>query len=348
MVSDRRGRVYPAFLVVAAALLAVAMVWMMGRHAQADGSYLIGVDMRPQSSGPSSEGAAETCVEVDKNDKFDVDVFVTNAEALTAWELRVDYDPDVVSLESADYNYLLTESGGGIFPQLFEQEQEGRYFLGAAEPKNPDSGTGVLARLHLKAVDKGSSPLTITSSPSAYRPRLTGAGGGSVGDFNGDGLWDGDVTGGTVKVDSNCAGSTPIKTPPPGHQTPRPTPTLKPGTTAAPTDAPGEGPGNTGGGEDGSEPTAPFVGNVGGSDDPGNANGGSNAGSEDGSGDGGSDTDPNKGEDGGTEGNRVPDAPSVDSDSSNSAVLVVIGGIIAAICIVLGAAFVLFRRGSPY
>lgn len=351
-----KGRLPTAFLFAVPVLAAVAVFGLLQNAASASAPYMIGLDMRPNASSTSSS-SADTCVEVDEGDEFAIDIFVTNADSLTAWELRVDYDPEVVSLESADYDYLLTASGGGVFPSLFEKELEGRYFLAAAETRNPDSGSGVLARLTLTALEKGTSAISITSSPNFYRPRLTGAS-GAISDSNGDGLWDGDLTGGKVAVDQRCTGSTPVKTPPPG--TPGPTKTPKPGETPAPTDEPGTGgqtatpapgsPGEGGGQNPGGEPS-PFVGNVTGNDEPGGAGNDGDPGSADDPGNDGDGSNPGSGlsDEDGQDGDNLPGGVSPSSSESGSASLVMlIAGIFAAICIVVGAAFVLFRRRTPY
>jgi hypothetical protein len=176
---------------------------------------MIGIDMTPAAAGTASTDGVATCKAVNKGDEFDADVFVTNIQSLTAWELRIDYDPQVVSLDSADYNFLLVSSGGSVFPSQFEVEKPGRKFLAAAEAHFPDSGSGILARLHLKAVADGVSPIRIATNPAYYGPTLVGASGDYEGDTNGDNHWDGDVSGGSVAVGRSCSAATPFYTPAP-------------------------------------------------------------------------------------------------------------------------------------
>lgn len=214
------GRLKTAFLVVAGVLCALLMAAVTGSPAAAAGSSTVGIDMQPGDTPASAAGSPSGCASVSAGDELTADVFVTNVDSLTAWELRVDYDPSIVSLQSADYNFLLVQNGGQIFPSEFVQEKPGRMFLAAADTSSRSSGSGVLARLHLKALADGVSSLQITTSPSYYGPRLTGARGATVGDVNGDGIFDGPVTGGSVAVGLSCGPSTPLVTPPPAPASP--------------------------------------------------------------------------------------------------------------------------------
>ncbi len=188
--------------------------------ASAASNVLIGIDMQPATNDPASLGRLQPCVGVDIGETFTADIFIANAESLTAWELRLDYNPQVVAIESADYNQLLltTQPAGTVFPSLFEEEQYGRQFMAATEINgSPDTGSGVLAHLTLKATGEGSSTLRIATDPLAIGPRITGAGGAPIGDSTGDGVWDGAITSGEVVVGDACTPATPIPTPPPAN-----------------------------------------------------------------------------------------------------------------------------------
>jgi hypothetical protein len=303
------GRPTTAFLLgFALSLLALAAVLALHGHADASGTSMLGIDM---TSADNSPAGVDTCKEVNQGDSFDADVFVANVDQLVAFELRVSFDPSVLALDSADYNFLLTASGGGLYPINPQEENAGRWFIGAGEPSHGDSGSGTLARLHFHALASGTSDVAITSSPTILGPRMTSAGGIPFGDNNGDGIYDGTVTGGRVAVGRSCSGSTPIvtpapgtiiPTPKPGTKTPAPTghpasPTPRASGGPEPTDADNGGGGNDGSGGNsgnngsngsngggataqagGSTPVpSEFVGNIGGSDGNG-SNGGSSAG----------------------------------------------------------------------
>jgi hypothetical protein len=322
----KEGRPKTAFL-TSILLAGAAALLFIAHAAAAENPAMIGIDMSPGTTSTASIGSVDTCTQIQKGDGFDADVFVMNAQSLVQWELRVEYDPAIVSLDSADYEYLLTRSGGQVFPSLFEKEKPGRMFLAAADVSSPDSGSGVLARLHWTALSNGTSPISILPAPSSAGPRLVSAGGLPFGDSDGDGIWDGRVTGGKVAVGGSCGPSTPVITPPPADS----------GGTATP--APGDG-GESGGntssnGDDssasgGSQATAgndsggtpePFVGNEqGGSGQQGGP-----------AGDGSS--------------NDIPrDSGQVSGDSASMALI--IAGIFAGLALLVGATFLVsVRRG---
>lgn len=354
------GRRKTAFLLSGAfALAAIAVLLVFPQRTSATGDSMIGIDMSP-GTGTSSADIA-TCAQVQRGDSFDADVFVSNAQKLVHWELRVDFNPDVVSVESADFGYLLTQSGGGVRDD-FEIEAPGRRYLDAAEPHG-DSGSGVLARLHLVATGEGISPLTITSAPTVLGPKLQSEGVGGFypdyvpfEDFNGDTVFDGALSGATVAVGRSCGASTPVVTPSPAptaHVTPTPkpggktaTPGVKtstprpsgaPGTTA--TAPPGSGGDGTGegdstpipGGEEATPRPSELV-----RDAPGGESNGAGGDSSNGS--------------SSSEGNS-PDNPSngdaagqaSSGGSGSTSLILIIAGAFATLCVLLGATFLIMR-----
>jgi hypothetical protein len=131
--------------------------------------------------------------------------------------MRIDFDPDVLSLDSqaVDFNYLLAKDGGSAQFPIIEQENTGRWFIGAADGRFPDSGSGTLARLRFTALQKGTSTLSIAGHPSVYAPLVESLSGTYLGDNDGDTYWDSNLSSGKVAVGRSCGGATPIVTPPP-------------------------------------------------------------------------------------------------------------------------------------
>jgi hypothetical protein len=230
----RTGRQAAAFLLIAAIL---ALGVLAVHSAQAAPGQMLGFDMTPATSGVSASSSGvsttDTCVEVDQGESFYVDLFGTNLENLTHFELRVDFDPDVLAFDSqaVDFNYLLAKDGGSAQFPVIEQENAGRWFIGAADGRFPDSGSGTLARLRFTALDKGTSTLSIAGHPSVYAPLVESLSGSYLGDNDGDTYWDSTLSSGKVAVGRSCSGATPIVTPPPTDA-----PATTPGPAAAPTD----------------------------------------------------------------------------------------------------------------
>jgi hypothetical protein len=255
----------PALLYLGALVAASILI---PRSSEAATQTLIGVDMSPQQAGAASLGTIDPCTEMDPGDEFTADIFIAQVSDLTNFELRIDYDPDVVSIDSADYKMWLTSTGSGkdLVAQSFDQDLPGRVFLAAAETRFPESGSGVLARLHLTALNEGTSSLTILPNPP-YAPQLAGRG-GIVADDNGDNYFDGELSSGTVSVGQSCVPSTPVPTPRPSTPGSSPAPggsTSSPGGADSggggdPSDAPdGETPGP--GSESTDAPSSPIVAN---------------------------------------------------------------------------------------
>ena len=342
----QEGRLATAFLLCSVALAAIVLVLASPHGASATGDAMIGIDMSP-GTGVSSAGIA-TCAQVQPGDSFEADVFVSNARDLVNWELRVDFNPNVVSVESADYSYFLTQSGGGIAAHSFDVEAPGRRYLAAGEPHG-DSGSGVLARLHLVAQGGGISPLSIATSPTFLGPKLQSTNGAlypdfiPFADFNGDSVFDGAVSGASVAVGMSCGASTPVVTPSPAPTahvtatpnpgstvktpTPTPRPSGAPGTTA--TEAPGNG-GSTSNNPD--EPTprpSEFVIDApGGQSDGQDGDGASSS-------EGTSPDSPSSGD--------GPTQSSGDGSGSTTLILVIVGAF-AAFCLLLGASFLIRGR----
>lgn len=274
----RRGRRSAALLLLVVGMT-LAGLWMVG-NAHANPNQMIGLDMTPVSDNSPSSAGVDTCAQVDVGASFEADVFATNLTTLTHFELRVDFDPKILSLdsESIDFNFLLAKDGGSAQFPVVEEEKPGRWFIGAADTRQPDSGSGTLARLTFKALKNGTSTVSIAANPVVVRPILEGRQGLEtivrIGDDNGDGFWDGGLSAGKVAVGVSCAGATPIVTPGPtnvpnttpkpgsGSSTPAPTgDASQPTDTADDSDSPVRGAG--GSGDEPTDTSLGIVGNVG-------------------------------------------------------------------------------------
>jgi hypothetical protein len=157
--------------------------------------------------------------------------------------------------------FLAANAGSQVFDTSDSlPDQDGSYRVSAvdvAEPGAPDSGSGVLARLTLVAVSAGVSPASLPlidmtgDTRPDFGPTLTDVAGKSIGDTNGDGLFDGPVAEAWIAVDTAC----PQQPPPLPTLVPfasvtstpvaRPTPTAAAPATVTPT-PPAMGTGSTG------------------------------------------------------------------------------------------------------
>jgi hypothetical protein len=233
-----------AALVVVVALVALAAVVLASGEGSTQGGLAVGVDADPDGNTATTLGAIDQCVSVAKDDTFSVDVFITDVTNLMAWEAYFSFDGSIVNLTDFDVELFQAANANSDVFNASEMElpsSGGLYRLGALDFESPDSGSGVLTRLTLKAVGAGISPaiLITLDANNDGRPdlgtRLRDPQETPLGDSNGDEFFDGTVVNAQIAVDRDC---------PPGTA---PTPSPSPATgEASPTAPSGETPGPAG------------------------------------------------------------------------------------------------------
>jgi len=210
------------------ALVALAAI-LPGRGSAQEG-LAVGVDADPSGNTATSLGPIDQCVSVAKDDKFQVDVFITDVNNLLAWETYFSFDGSIVNVTDLDVDLFQAANANSDVFNASESlpSSGGLYRLGAidfGQPPSPDSGSGVLARLTLKAVGAGISPaiLLTLDADNDGKPdlgtRLKDPQERSLGDSNGDGIFDGTVFNAQIAVDRDCPPGS-AATPSPGTATP--------------------------------------------------------------------------------------------------------------------------------
>ncbi len=228
-----------------------------------------GYAARPPSAALAAGPAlsVQDCVEADVGDTFTVSIAIAGVTNLLAWDIYYGYDRKVVEVVDRNVRQFLDkEPNSNVFD--FSDplpNSNGLYHMGAADVGGQgtmETGSGVLTTVTLRARSKGvswSSLVSIDKDSDGsvdLGPTLTEAGGAHPGDADGDGLFDGPVSGGQIAVGRSCNEPAPtpfvppdvipgagLITPAPG--TPAPTPTLRPdGSTPEPeaTSPPGQPP----------------------------------------------------------------------------------------------------------
>jgi hypothetical protein len=189
------------------------------------GTLTIGLDADPGATPPNtatSLGSIESCTSKNVNDTFDVDLYITNVTDLLGWDSILNYNSTMLNIISINVQMLQAANPGSNIFNISDAipDLDGSYFAGAIDVANTDSGTGVLARITLRAVGTGTSPLTLTY------PELKDFDGNPIGDTTGDGYFDGPIGQAEVRIGVACPGQTPTPTPTPtSSPTPSPTPT---------------------------------------------------------------------------------------------------------------------------
>jgi hypothetical protein len=225
-------------LLALAALIAAMLMQTVGTAQQ---SVSIGVDADPTGNTATGLGPIDQCVSVQNGDTFSVDVFVSSVTDLLAWEVYFSYDGSIVNVVDRDLQLFQAADDNS---EVFDASESlpssgGLYRLGAVDlgqPSSPNSGSGVLARLTLKAVGAGISPtiLITLDANNDGRPdlgtRLRAPDETPIGDTNGDVIFDGTVFNAQIAVDRDCPpGTEPTVLPSPATASP----TSSSGTTVA-------------------------------------------------------------------------------------------------------------------
>jgi cell division septation protein DedD len=220
-------------------------------HSVAQETLTIGVDTDPAGNTATSLGSITPCLSVSDGDTFEVDVFVAGVTDLLAWETYLFYDPSNITLADRDVSmFQAANTGSSVFDASEGlPDIDGQYGIGAvdlAEPPAPDSGSGVLARLTLKAVGTGVSPLSLSATDvngdgrMDLGPWLRDSQADLILDSDGDGFFDGPIVNAEIRVGGTCPDFTPVPLPSPtllpSSPTSEPSPSPSPEATVTPTE----------------------------------------------------------------------------------------------------------------
>jgi hypothetical protein len=202
-------------------------------------SIAIGIDADPAGNTATSLGPIDSCVSVSNGETFQVDLFVTDVVDLLAWEAYFAYDMTIVNVLDRDVEMFQAANPGSNMFDVSESlpDIDGWYRVAAAdlaEPPAPDSGSGVLARLTLKAVGPGVSPASLSpidlngDGTIDLGPFLNDFQGEPIGDLDGDRFFDGPTVNAQIAVDTACPGVTPGPSPTVPAASPTPTSAISP------------------------------------------------------------------------------------------------------------------------
>ena len=220
-------------------LLLVVLVASMvqGRHSAAQTPTALGVDVETAGNTATSIASIQECTAVDVGDTFPVDIYVSDVEELSVFELYFGFNGAVVEVVDHDLRqFLASASSSQVFIEADRvPNSSGRHFLGAADSRATETGAGVLVRLTLTAKAAGQSPAAIL--PIYVWPQLTSADGEPIGDTDGNKVFDGLLHEAAIAVGEPCP--QPPPTPPSASPAPPPSETSPPGTPEPAPAAPG-------------------------------------------------------------------------------------------------------------
>ena len=205
-------RFAPAVISLALAL-AVGVADAPTHAQQADTS--IGIDADASGNTDTALGAIDDCVVISEGESHEVDIFVRDVTDLLAWEAVLTFEPGVLEVVDGDVQLFMAANEGSDVQDVSGElpDSDGRYWVqafDAADPLAPDSGSGVLARVTVKGIGPGVSELRLPVSDvdgdgnPDEGPLLRDVDVNSIGDVNGDTLFDGPIAEARIAVDASC------------------------------------------------------------------------------------------------------------------------------------------------
>jgi hypothetical protein len=175
----------------------------------------IGIDADSSGNTDTALGTIDECVVIGEGESHEVDIFIQDVTDLLAWEAVLTFEPGVIEIVDEDVQLFMAANEGSAVQDVSGElpDSDGRYWVqafDAADPLAPDSGSGVLARVTVKGVGPGVSDLGLPvadldgdGNPDEG-PLLRDVDVNSIGDVNGDTLFDGPVTDARIAVDASC------------------------------------------------------------------------------------------------------------------------------------------------
>lgn len=184
----------------------------------------MGIDAKVEGNDPLSLSTVDSCVSVSRDDVFDIDIYIRDVEELLAWEVYIGYDPTVLEVVGRDVEMFLAGNPGSSVLDVSGHlpNRDGLYRAAAADtsdPPTPDSGSGVLVRLSLKALNRGTTDIELITRDvdgdglADLGPLLRNVDADVLGDTNGDTIFDGPIDNAKVAVETDCEGGSPVGAP---------------------------------------------------------------------------------------------------------------------------------------
>lgn len=207
-------------LIASIAVAATLSLFAPGQPAHAAGPTFA-IDAGIDGNSATAVGRIENCVAVKTGDRFQMDIVVQDITNLLAWEIPIDYDPEVVTVVGQDVKMFQQANAGSSVLDLSAKlpDDSGFHALAAfdsADPESPDSGSGVLARVTFEAAGAGDSPIRFGTRDvdsngmldrgSLIRDTATNI----IGDSNADSFFDGEQADAQVVVDGECPDGTVV------------------------------------------------------------------------------------------------------------------------------------------
>jgi hypothetical protein len=141
------------------------------------GTVTVAIDVDVAGNDARTVATIDNCVRIDSGSELEIDVVlpdpgIASDVGIQAYQFQLLYDPDVVTVTAQDQEFLLSEAGGSLLLPLsdFLPDSDGTFMSASAdrseafqiEPEGAfEAGPGVITRITLSAVAKGSTDLTL-------------------------------------------------------------------------------------------------------------------------------------------------------------------------------------------
>jgi hypothetical protein len=194
------------------ALLSAVLLAFTARSDVAEGTYtpvgtIVGVDAITTGNTATSLGTIDRCVSVSPNATFYIDLFVKDVTNLNYWSGTLRFDGSRLQVTSINVDYFLKTTPGSVVYNGSDNvpSSSGAFVAGATDQEYlPESGSGVLARVGLKALAAGTSRMYFTWPVSASGVYLEDHTANPIGDINGDAMFDGLVFNAIAVIGGPC------------------------------------------------------------------------------------------------------------------------------------------------
>ena len=198
------------------ALLTAVLLAFTARSDVTEATYtpvntIVGVDAITTGNTATSLGSIDRCVSVNPNATFNIDLFVKDVTNLNTWQGTLRTDGSLLQVTSINVGYFLQTAPGSVVYNGSDAvpNSTGSFQAGATDEEYlPESGSGVLARVGLKALAAGTSKLYFALwwpfgiSGVLLEDQINPP--NSIGDLDGDRYFDGLVFNAIVVVGGPC------------------------------------------------------------------------------------------------------------------------------------------------
>jgi hypothetical protein len=175
---------------------------------------IVGVDVNPAGNTATSLGTINSCIPVDLQDSFYIDLIIQDVTNLNSVDGSFRFDGDILEVTGVDVQYILADTPGSSVSSYSDSvpNSSGSFQVTAFDyGVAPESGEGILARLEITAIGPGISKANFDWRPDDYEISgviLLDETGTAIGDTSEppDDYFDGTILEAEIAVGEPCPG----------------------------------------------------------------------------------------------------------------------------------------------